>query len=52
MNKEKLTYLSPTTETLVVRFEESVLQAYSPNGGIKNIDGESVEDDTSGWGRG
>ena len=33
MNKEKLTYLSPETETLVVRFEESVLQGGSPNYG-------------------
>lgn len=30
MNKQKLTYLSPETETLVVRFEESVLQGGSP----------------------
>ncbi len=30
MNKQKLTYLSPETETLVVRFEDSILQANSP----------------------
>ena len=32
MNKEKLTYLSPETETLVVRFEDSILQVISGNG--------------------
>ena len=26
MNKQKLTYLSPETETLVVRFEGNILQ--------------------------
>ena len=30
MNKQKQTYLSPETETLVIRFEESVLQGGSP----------------------
>ena len=30
MNKQKQTYLSPETETLVVRFEDSILQAASP----------------------
>jgi len=43
MNKEKLTYLSPETETLVVRFEESVLQGGSPEqfreGGAGNYSG-------------
>ena len=34
MNKQKLTYLSPETETLVVRFEGVVCTSpdYSPNG--------------------
>ena len=30
MNKQKQTYLSPETETLVVRFEDSILQVTSP----------------------
>lgn len=30
MKKLKLTYLSPTTETLVVRFEGNVMQQASP----------------------
>ena len=30
MNKQKQTYLSPETETLVVRFEDSILQVNSP----------------------
>jgi len=34
MNKEKLTYLSPETETLVVRFEGVICQ--SGNMGIKD----------------
>ena len=39
MNKQKQTYLSPETETLVVRFEESVLTPASPGGagGEENI---------------
>jgi len=36
MNKEKLTYLSPETETLVVRFEDSLLVTSPVNGGIDN----------------
>ena len=36
MNKEKLTYLSPETETLVVRFEESLLTLSTQNNTIKN----------------
>ena len=34
MNKQKQTYLSPETETLVVRFEGNVLQVASPNYGV------------------
>ena len=30
MNKQKQTYLSPETETLVVRFEGNVMQQASP----------------------
>ena len=47
MNKQKLTYLSPETETLVVRFEESVLQGGSPGqrGAAGNVfDGSNTND--------
>ena len=45
MNKQKQTYLSPETETLVVRFEENVLQSGSPNGNTPAFSGYVDE----GW---
>lgn len=48
MNKQKLTYLSPETETLVVRFEESVLQGGSPNYGSSGQAGGDTEDEDYG----
>ena len=48
MNKQKQTYLSPETETLVVRFEESVLQGGSPTNekmNSANMDGSWGLDD-------
>ena len=36
MNKEKQTYLSPETETLVVQVEEALLISSPANGGINN----------------
>ena len=39
MNKEKQTYLSPETETLVVRFEGMVCT--SPNYGVQGAAGAS-----------
>ena len=47
MNKEKLTYLSPETETLVVRFEDSILQAASPSGA--NVDSQTPWSGKDGW---
>ena len=47
MNKQKQTYLSPETETLVVRFEESVLQVYSPGIGSNGSQNSNVTD--GGW---
>ncbi len=47
MNKEKLTYLSPETETLVVRFEDSILQAASPSG--ENVDEQQTWSGSNGW---
>ena len=44
MNKEKLTYLSPETETLVVRFEDSILQAISGD-----MDPKSWTSGASNW---
>ena len=41
-------YETPTTKTLVVRFQ-GVLCG-SPIGGIQNISGENVNDDSDGWG--
>lgn len=49
MNKTKSLYEAPTTDVLVVRFEGALLQG---SNGIKSIEGEGVEDDTAGWGRG
>ena len=49
MNKKKSLYEAPTTDVLVVRFEGALLQG---SNGIKSIEGDDVEDDTSGWGRG
>ncbi len=40
MNKQKLTYLSPTTETLVVRFEGVVCT--SPGVGANGLQGGNV----------
>lgn len=47
MNKEKLTYLSPETETLVVRFEERILGSgspWNPNNNTENLteDGDII----------
>ena len=47
MNKEKLTYVSPETETLVVRFEGVVRQ--SPNGGFGENPNEKNQSG-SDWG--
>ena len=41
MKKQKLTYSAPTTETLVVRFEENVLQTASSKYGALNAAGMS-----------
>ena len=49
MNKKKSLYEAPTTDVLVVRFEGALLQG---SNGIKSIEGDDVEDNTSGWGRG
>ena len=48
MNKQKQTYLSPETETLVVRFEESVLNSNSPGGYSENPNtpGNPLTEDT------
>ena len=37
MNKEKLTYLSPETETLVVRFEGAILQGSVKANAIQSL---------------
>ena len=47
MNKEKQTYLSPETETLVVRFEGVVCT--SPNGGFGE-DPNEKDQSGSDWG--
>ena len=47
MNKEKLLYEAPTAQTFVVRFEGMICQS---NGGLRNIGGEDVIDDTDLWG--
>ena len=44
MNK-KLLYSAPEAELLVVRFEENIM-----SGGIQDISGENVEDDSENWG--
>lgn len=48
MNKKKSLYEAPTTNILVVRFEGRILDS-SPLGGIRNIEGDDVQDDTNGW---
>ena len=48
MNKQKLTYVSPETETLVVRFEESVLQGGSPGSG-ENVKEQETWSGSNGW---
>ena len=48
MNKEKLTYLSPETETLVVRFEDSILQVASP-GQNQNVEESQEFGGIGGW---
>ena len=56
MNKQKQTYLSPETETLVVRFEDSILQAASPaviNAmGLYDFNSSNgnLQDDSTEWG--
>ena len=47
MNKQKQTYLSPETETLVVRFEDSILQAASPTG--EQFSGQSNWSGSGSW---
>lgn len=49
MTKEKMTYVSPETETLVVRFEGVICG--SPNGQFGE-NGNVKDTDTSGWGWG
>lgn len=50
MNKIKETYLSPTTETLVVRFEGSLLTLSNEGkGGIYNIGVDDVNDDDDAY---
>ena len=50
MNKQKLTYLSPETETLVVRFEGTILDASPTLVILSNALQESnVVDGGSGW---
>ena len=54
MKKLKLTYLSPTTETLVVRFEGVVCASQDATGGASfstpnaNVEDHSDDDDW-GW---
>ena len=56
MNKKKSLYEAPTTETLVVRFEDSILQITSP--AVANAMGlydfnstnGNIQDDSSEWG--
>ena len=52
MNKQKQTYLSPETETLVVRFEGVICESPNYNSvGLRDYsDGDGLKDDTSGWG--
>ena len=50
MNKQKQTYLSPETETLVVRFEGSILTGSELGGSGFNEQGNVKDTDTSGWG--
>ena len=44
MNK-KLLYSAPEAELLVVRFEENILSG----GGLQDISGDDVEDDSDDW---
>ena len=46
MNKINSLYEVPTINILEVRFEGALLQG---SNGIKSIEGDDVEDDTSGW---
>ena len=46
MNKIKSLYEVPTINIFVVRYEGALLQG---SNGIKNIEGDDVEDDTAGW---
>lgn len=39
-------YEEPQAELIVVRFEENILSG----GGIKDIEGNNVEDDSENWG--
>ena len=44
MNKEKQTYLSPETETLVVRFEGVICQSYGAQGTEKSNDRDAISE--------
>ena len=44
MNKQKQTYLSPETETLVIRFEDSILVVASPTN--EDMNGTNM---SGGW---
>ena len=51
MNKTKELYSSPTTNLLVVRFEENIMSLAPAKGGIRNMTttGGDVDDDSDGW---
>ena len=50
MNKQKQTYLSPETETLVVRFEGQILVGSELAASGFGEQGNVVDTETTGWG--
>ena len=50
MNKKEF-YEAPEWGLRTVRVERQFLQSPSPTGGISDIDGDNVTDDSDGWGQ-
>lgn len=47
--RKKLLYTAPDAELLVVRFEENFCGTNDGKGGIQNIEGDDIYDDSGIW---